>query len=150
MTAESLMKHFSMEEHPENGSFVEKHYIHTGDDRPASGMMYYYVAPGERTEFHVIDCDEYWCYSAGSPLEIWCVDENGEVSVKLLGIEEGCEPGIYLRRGVTFASKHPGSTEEGTFLVCITVPRFRYEGFTLISRETMTERCPETTAFFES
>lgn len=149
MTPESLMKHFSMEEHAENGSFVEKHYKHTGDGRPASGMIYYYVAAGERTEFHVIDCDEYWCYTAGSPLEIWCVDESGKLTVNRLGIEEDCEPGVYVRHGIIFASRHPKGADEGTFLTCITVPRFQYEGFTLIPQESMTEKYPETAAFFQ-
>lgn len=150
MTAESLMKRFSMAEHPENGAYVEKHYLHTGRGRPASGMIYYFVAAGERTEFHVIDCDEYWCYTAGSPLEIWCVDEEGTLTVKLLGIGEDCEPGIFLRHGVIFASRHPAGAGEGTFLCCITVPRFRYEGFTLIPEEIMTEKYPGTAAFFQN
>lgn len=148
MTAESLMKRFSMTGHVENGAFVEKHYEHSGADRAKSGLIYYYVAPDERTEFHVIDCDEYWCYSCGSTLEIWTADEAGELSVHLLGTEECCEPAVYLRSGLAFASKHPDGAAEGTFLSCITVPRFSYEGFTLIPEKDMVEKCPAAAAFF--
>ena len=98
---EELMKYFSMEEHPENGQFVEKHYVNEGEDRAASGSIYYYVAPGEKTAFHRIDCDEYWCYVAGNTLDLWQVSPEGEISVVKLGIEEGAEPFVYVKKGMS-------------------------------------------------
>lgn len=52
-----------------------------------SGSIYYFVAPGEITEFHRIDCDEYWCYNAGSPLEVWSV-KDGVLKKMVCGITE--------------------------------------------------------------
>lgn len=137
MTANELMQRFSMKAHPENGSFIEKHYANDYAYRAASGSIYYYVAAGERTEFHRIDCDEYWCYAAGSPLELWMIDECGAVSINRLGTEVGCEPMVYIRRGMIFASRNLRKDGDGTFLTCITVPRFSYEGFTLFSQEEL-------------
>ena len=148
MTAEELMKRFSLREHIENGAFVERHYENTAPGRAASGAIYYYVAADEVTEFHRIDCDEYWCYNAGSTLEIWQVSQDGELTVSKLGIENGCEPLVYLRSGVLFASKHPAAGADGTFLTCITVPRFTYQGFELIGRAEMLEKYPNTADFF--
>lgn len=148
MTAEELMKRFSLREHIENGAFVERHYENTAPGRAASGAIYYYVAADEVTEFHRIDCDEYWCFNAGSDLEVWQVDENGALTVSRLGIGEGCEPLVYLRSGVIFASKHADGCREGTFLTCITVPRFTYQGFELLPKETMTEQYPQTARFY--
>ncbi len=159
ITAEELMKRFSMEEHPENGQFVEKHYIHEGDGRAASGSIYYYVAPGEKTAFHRIDCDEYWCYVAGAALELWQVSPEGEVSVVNLGIEEGAEPFVYVKKGMIFASRHSektlaqqkdcGQPLQGTFLTCITVPRFTYDGFEMFPEEEMVKKYPQTTEFYQ-
>ena len=148
MTAEELMKRFSLKEHVENGAFVDRHYENTAPGRAASGSIYYYVAADEVTEFHRIDCDEYWCYNAGTDIEIWQVDENGHITVSSLGTGEGSEPLVYLRSGVIFASKHAHNFGEGTFLTCITVPRFTYEGFELISKADMLAAFPGIEAFY--
>lgn len=148
MTAEELKKRFSMGAHEENGSFAECHYESREPGRPASGSIYYYVAPGEVTAFHVIDCDEYWCYTAGDTLEIWQFDEDGTLTKHLLGIEGEAVPLVYLRKGTYFASRHREPGEEGTFLTCITVPRFTYEGFRMLSEAEMREKFPLSEGFY--
>lgn len=142
MTAKELMEKFSMSPHPENGAFVEKHFEHEGDGRASSGSIYYYVAPNEHTAFHKIDCDEYWCYVCGSPLTLCCIDEDGTISYAKLGIEEDCSPMYYFKKGVTFASINSCS-EDGTFVTCITVPRFTYDGFEMFSDEEILAKYPE-------
>lgn len=148
MTAEELMKRFSLREHIENGAFVERHYENTAPGRAASGAIYYYVAADEVTEFHRIDCDEYWCFNAGADLEVWQADEDGSVKVSKLGTGEGSEPLVYLKSGVVFASKHAPGCEDGTFLTCITVPRFTYQGFEMLDKEAMLENYPNIAQFY--
>lgn len=148
MTADELCRRFSMDAHIEKGSFAERHYPHDGAGRPASGSILYYVAPGERTQFHRIDCDEYWIYNLGAPLELWIVDTDGKTRKRMLGVEADCEPFVYLPKGVVFASRQSERAADGTFVTCITVPRFRYEGFTMLSEEEMREKYPETAAFY--
>lgn len=149
MRADELIRCYKMEQHIENGAFVEQDYPYAGSGRAPSGMIYYYVAPGELTGFHRIDCDEYWCYHAGAPLELWMIDEAGKITVTVLGIEEGCEPIVRFPAGVTFASRHRGTPADGTFLGCITVPRFTYDGFTLFTDEEMLRSYPELKSFYE-
>ena len=148
ITAEMLMERNNMQPHVENGCFVEKHYEADPSKRAESGLIYYYVAPKEITEFHRIDCDEYWCFTAGGALSIWIIDESGAVSEKKFGIDADCEPAVYFKKGVIFASKSL-SDAEGTFLTCITVPRFSPEGFELFGREEMISKFPETEKFYE-
>ena len=148
ITAESLLRRFALSDHVENGAFVDCHYESTEEGRPASGSIYYYVSPDELTKFHEIDCDEYWCYIKGSPLELWQIDTDGKITVTKLGIEEGCQPLVYFKSGVKFASRHFRKETEGTFLSCITVPRFTYDGFTLCEDEDILRDYPETKAFF--
>lgn len=147
-TAEDLLIRYSMDRHPENGAFVERHYPHDEDSRAASGSIYYYVGPDERTAFHVIDCDEYWCYTSGTALEVWAIDPDGELTVRRLGTEAGCEPMLYLKKGVIFASRHAEGASEGTFIVCITVPRFTYQGFRMLTEMETLALCPAAQAFF--
>lgn len=148
MKAEELVRRYTMEKHLENGIFIERHYESDTPGRAESGSIFYYVAPGEITEFHRIDCDEYWCYNAGSTIEIWSFDIDGTLRRLLLGTEEGAEPFVFFRRGEIFASRLPKDAEDGTFVTCVTVPRFSYDGFEMIERETMLEMYPESAEFW--
>lgn len=148
MRADKLIDRYSMEDHRENGIFIENHYESKKPGRPDSGSIYYYVAPGEHTEFHRIDCDEYWCYNAGSPLEVWSV-KDGEIKKMVCGISEGAEPVLFLERGEIFASRLPEDAGDGSFITCITVPRFTYEGFEMFTKDKMMEMYPEVGEFWE-
>ena len=150
MKASDLIQKFAMEEHPENGAYVECHYISEIEGRADSGSIYYYVAPGEKTEFHRIDCDEYWCYNAGATIELWVIDNNGMLQKKLLGITDGAEPMVFFRRGEIFASRLSKDSDDGTFVTCVTVPRFTYDGFELFEKEKMVEMYPEAAGFWEN
>ena len=149
MRAIDLAGRFDITKHPENGSFKEYHYESTEGGRAGSGSIVYYVGPEEKTEFHVIDCDEYWCYSEGADLEIWIIDEEHKLRIEKLGVEEGSMPFVYVKKGSIFASKHGSNASDGTFLVCITVPRFSYDGFRLVEKEEAVEYCPDVIRFFE-
>ena len=149
MTANELMKRYNMQDHVEHGAFLERHYAAPITERALSGLMYYYVAPGERTQFHRIDCDEYWCYAAGAPLELWMLEENGRLSTAVLGVEDGCEPVIFVMKGLIFAAKSLSRGEDGTFLSCITVPRFSADALELFSEDDILARCPEVCRFYQ-
>ena len=149
MTADELMKKYAMDSHMENGTFLEKHYLSEKPGRADSGSMYYYVAPGERTKFHRIDCDEYWCHNAGADIEIWSLTPEGELKKLLLGTSEQAEPLAFFKSGEIFASRIPDNSADGAFITCITVPRFNYDGFELIEKEKMTGLCPETAEFWK-
>lgn len=149
MKAKELIKKYAMEQHIENGAFIERHYESKTSGRAQSGSIYYYVAPGEITEFHRIDCDEYWSYNAGATIEIWIFDEEGVLHKHLLGITDGAEPLVYMKSGDIFASRLSKDSSDGTFITCITVPRFTYDGFELFERERIIEMYPEAESFWK-
>lgn len=149
MKVDELVKYYRMDVHEENGAYLERHYKAGDEERPASGSIYYYLGPKELAQFHVIDCDEYWAYSGGSPLEIWQFSPTGELTRSRLGLGLGLEPLVYIPAGTWFGAKHFAGAEEGTFLSCITVPRFQYEGWRLISEQEITEKYPEAKEFYE-
>lgn len=148
MKAKELIKRYSMDRHAENGMFIERHFENNGAGRASSGSIYYYVAPAEHTEFHRIDCDEYWCFNAGSSLELWIIGIDGKLRICRCGISEGDEPSIRLAAGEIFASRLPADASDGCFITCITVPRFSYDGFELISKDYILEMTPEAAGFW--
>ena len=137
-----------MQGHEENGLYLEQHYLNESSSRAASGSTLFYVPKGESTLFHRIDCDEYWCYHAGAPLETWTISPDGKLNIEKLGIDEGCKPFIYFPKGAVFGSRSPKSSGDGTFFTCITVPRFSYSTFELLDREQVTALCPGADAFW--
>ena len=148
MKACELIKKYLTDRHPENGAFIEKHYVSDEPGRAASGSILYYVAPGEFTEFHRIDCDEYWCHNAGADLEVWSFTPDGTLRKQILGTSGQAEPFAFFRRGEIFASRLPESSTDGALITCITVPRFAYEGFEILEKEKMLELYPESSGFW--
>lgn len=149
MKAKDLIKNYSMEQHIENGVFIEQHYTSDTPGRAESGSIYYYVAPGETTEFHRIDCDEYWCYNAGSTIEIWSFGIDGTLHKHFLGTDKNATPFVFFRRGEIFASRLSAECDDGTFITCITVPRFTYDGFEAFEKEQMIKMYPESANFWD-
>ena len=149
MTADDLAKKYNLQPHEENGAYFERHYIAPKNIRAASGAIYYYLAAKEKAQFHQIDCDEYWAYVLGSPLELWLIDGTKKISRQILGIEKNAEPLIYVPQGTIFGARHLDGAEDGTFLSCITVPRFDYKGWKLFSKEEMLKTSADVAKFYE-
>ena len=149
MRASDLIKRYAAERHAENGAYIERHYSSDKPGRAASGSIYYYVAPGEITKFHRIDCDEYWCHNAGSDVEIWSFTPDGLLKKHVLGTSEKAEPFAFFAKGEIFASRLPADSDDGAFITCITVPRFTYDGFKVIEKEDMIRLYPSSSEFCE-
>lgn len=141
VSADELARQLNMQPHEEGGAFLELESQGASERKP-SGSIYYYLPQGAVSDFHVIDCDEYWTHSAGDVLELWVIDEKGELSVQRLGVAADANPLVKVTAGCIFAARHAGERADGTFVSCITVPQFRYEGWRLVSREDALSRCP--------
>lgn len=148
MNVNELREKYNMQPHEENGSYSECHYSYDGAGRAPSGSSYFYTAPGEKTLFHRIDCDEYWSFNAGSIVEVWLIDEKGKLEIRKLGLGEDADPLVFIPKGTVFGSRNTDAGGEGTFFTCITVPRFDYKGFELVDREDVKKLCPESEAFW--
>lgn len=149
--ADELAKRFGMEPHVEGGSFVElDDPLPAGAPRAASGVIYYHLGAKEYSDFHVLDSDEYWLWHAGTPLEIWSIDEKEGLRISRLGIDDESEPCVLLRAGEIFGARHlRGDCADGTLVSCVTVPRFSYASYRILPKEEMLEKYPETAAFFD-
>lgn len=149
MTRETMIERFGMKPHVEGGLFCELYQEENREGvRGASGVIYYALGPDERADFHCLDCDEYWLYHSGSPLDIWSYDAAGRLTVQRMGLEEGAQPCVLLKAGCLFGARPaPGATEP-TLLSCVTVPQFSYAHYRLLTREEMLAAHPDAAAFF--
>lgn len=148
MDIKKMIEKYNMKPHEENGAYAECHYPHEGTERAASGSSCFYTGPGEKTLFHRIDCDEYWCFHAGSDLEVWMIDPDGTLTIKTFGLGKDADPVIYFPKGMIFGSRNLDLQGEGTFFSCITVPRFDYQGFEILEEEEVLKICPSANVFF--
>ena len=151
ISADVLAKRFGMEPHVEGGSFVElDEPLPEGAPRAASGVIYYHLGAEEFSDFHVLDSDEYWLWHAGTPLEIWMVDEDGALEVRRLGVDPESEPCVLLKAGVIFGARHvKGDADDGTLVSCVTVPRFSYASYRILPEAEMLEKYPAVKPFFD-
>lgn len=149
MDIETLAKNMGLKPHPEKGLFLEQHYVNDSKDRAKSGCIYYYVGSDEKTKFHKIDCDEYWIYNGGSAIEVWIITDRGKINVELLGTDTGCKPAVYIKKGWIFASKHSKGCSYGTFITCITVPRFDKDGFEMYEDKHILSKYPKIKEFYD-
>ncbi|MBR4081067.1 MAG: cupin domain-containing protein [Clostridia bacterium] len=149
---QKLIERFELEPHVEGGAFRELYHASgTAANRLASGVIYYALGPGEQSDFHVLDSDEYWFYHAGTTLELWSVQEDGSMKVERLGIEEGAQPCVLMRKNVIFGARHAVNDEHARILVsCVTVPEFTYETYRILPKEEMLTKYPASAAFFRA
>ena len=68
--------------------------------------------------------------------------------IRRLGIEDGAEPCLLLKAGVVFGARHLSGAEDGTFVSCVTVPRFSYDNYRILPKEEMLEKYPASAAFY--
>ena len=149
LKAEEIIENLGMKPQEEGGLVRENHYPFSGPGRAASGQAYYYFRPNVSTQFHTLDCDEYWVYHAGRDLEVWIIDPQGRKRILRFGSSKEAVLTVYLPKGVAFAAKPVGVAETGTLISAITVPRFSNDGIHLLEPEEVIRMCPEAKAFFE-
>ena len=150
MRADDLAARFNLEPHVEGGTFVElNEAVPEGMGRAPHGVIYYHLGSNEHSDFHVLDSDEYWLWHAGSTLEIWIVNDDGSMRIQRLGVEDGADPCVLIKAGVIFGARHMAGACDGTFVSCVTAPRFSYEHYRILPREEMLEKYPASAAFFE-
>lgn len=152
-TAEYFIEKLDMIAHPEGGfykeTFVSEETITDGDldvnfngTRDLWSSIYFLLRDGEVSNFHRLKSDEMWYYHSGSPLTIYMISPEGELTEKQLGldIEKGEMPQVLVPKNYIFGS---AMNEGGYALVgCMVSPGFQFEDFELFSREELIEKYP--------
>ena len=136
-----------MQAHPEGGYFKEVYRSDLEIDveqgsRPAATSIYYLLRAGEFSAFHRIKSDETWYFHAGGPIEIVVIDEWGNLTKQLVGLEleKGMFPQFTVNAGRWFAS-HPKG--EFSLVGCSVAPGFDFRDFEMADRQQLLKDYPQ-------
>jgi len=139
-----LKNFYKLETHVEGGSFAE---VYTSpfaqNNRATAGSIYFMLVRDDISHFHKIDCDEIWYYHEGGGLKIFII-QNGKLETFLLGknIEQNQRAMVIIPAGAIFAAENLDKNSY-TFVSCATTPKFKYEGFKLLTRAEILEVYPQ-------
>ncbi len=141
---DELKETYHLEKHVEGGSFSEIYtapFPHEG--RSMAGSIYFLLDAGEISHFHQIDCDEIWYWHEGCGMKITMLLENGKKEFLLGGdIAAGQRACAVIPKGCIFAAENL-QPDGYTFISCVTVPHFRYEGFRLADKKEIRQKYPD-------
>lgn len=153
-TAQKLIEHLSLSKHPEGGWYREiyrssdvipAHALphRYGDARNVSTSIYYMLTGNEFSAFHRLKSDEIWHFYMGTPLKIWMIDENGNLSSIILGqnIEANECLQYVIKRNTWFAASLI-QTDSFALLGCTVAPGFHFSDFELGKRNELKNLFP--------
>lgn len=130
MTADELIAHLGLEQHPEGGWYRQT-WASEGEGRPAGTCIYFLLREGEASHWHRVDAGEIWHFYAGTPLVLSVSETDvGPAEDYVLGPDfaAGQRPQIVVPEGWWQAADAP----DGWALVgCTVSPGFQFEGFEL-------------------
>lgn len=149
------IEHYKMQTHPEGGYFAET-YRSTekipqnalpsrfkGERSFATGI-YFLLESHHISALHRIKSDEMWHFYAGCPLDVFMIDEAGNLTVFRLGNnpENGEVFQAVVPAGVRFGSK-PTLLNSYSLVGCTVSPGFDFEDFEMKSRGELLEMFPK-------
>lgn len=129
MTAQEIIDHLHLQQHPEGGWFRET--WRAGNEGRATGTCIYFLLPaGESSHWHRVDATEIWLYHSGAPLILSLSEtDKGPATEHVLSpdLSQGA-PQLIVPEGHWQAAR---STGDYTLVSCTVSPGFEFEGFEL-------------------
>lgn len=129
MTADQIIEHLGLQQHPEGGWYKES-WRAGNDGRPTGTCIYFLLKGDERSHWHRVDAAEIWLYHAGAPLVLsMAASDAGPAQDHLLtpDLTKGA-PQLVVPEGHWQAAR---STGDYTLVSCTVSPGFQFEGFEL-------------------
>lgn len=155
--AQYFINHLQLQPHPEGGWYKETY--RSEDEISVAGLpnrfsasrvvstgIYFLLEDGDFSAFHRIKSDEMWHFYAGDTLEIFVIDEQGELEVICLGadIANGEVFQAVVKAGAWFASK-PKSTAVFSLVGCTVAPGFDFDDFEMAQCDLLVAEFPKHT-----
>lgn len=149
MNANYYITTLNLEKHPEGGYYKETYRsdeIVSIDDRKRNvgTSIYFLLESRDVSHFHKLKSDEIFHFHDGSPLEIYIIDSEGELTRHVLGldIKKGEYPQILIPRGSIFGAEVINKNSF-TLVGCTVFPGFSFEDFELLDRKYLLKLYPE-------
>lgn len=144
---EELIKHYSLQKHPEGGYFVETFRSNINVDveqgkRSMSTAIYFLITQNEISHFHRIKSDEGWHFYLGDPLKVIEITPEGELIETILGkdFQAGQVQQYFVKAGNWFASTSLGDC---SFFGCTVAPGFDFADFEMAKKDQLNDLFPE-------
>ena len=153
-TGKYFIEKLNMKQHEEGGYYAE--YLKSKDVRDFSDVnpdfdgnrmlwssTYFLLKDREVSVFHTIKSDEIWYYNSGTALNVYIINENGEMRKEKLGldIDRGEQPQVLIPKGSIFGAEMDGTGY--TLFTCMCAPGFDYADFKLCERAELLEKYPQ-------
>ena len=155
LTVQQLIRHFSLEPHPEGGwykqTYKSKETVaaaclpqHFGGDRSIATAIYFLLEQGNFSAFHRIKSDECWHFYAGEALLIYVIRQDGAMEMITLGndIAAGQLFQYVVPANCWFASR-PASGSAFCFVGCTVSPGFDFADFELADAAVLAKEFPQ-------
>jgi uncharacterized protein len=131
-TAAEAIEVLGLIAHPEGGWYAETWRAEADEGvRPSGSAILYLLAAGERSDWHRVDADEIWQFSAGDPLElrVWAEGDEDVTVHRLRGdmVDDGVVQAV-VPAGAWQTARPLGTW---TLVGCVVTPGFEFEGFEL-------------------
>jgi uncharacterized protein len=138
--------------HPEGGYYKEIYrnpitsnfQNYPDNNRHLSTSIYYLLRSDNVSKFHQLLSDEIWYYHYGSSVNIYIIDQNGNLKIQKLGpqIEKGHMLQVIIKKGLIFGASIDNADSFSLF-GCMVSPGFDFKDFKLISRQKLLEKYPQ-------
>ncbi|MTI03485.1 cupin domain-containing protein [Roseibium sp. RKSG952] len=129
MTAQDIIDHLGLQQHPEGGWFKET-WRADNEGRATGTCIYFLLREGESSHWHRVDATEIWLYHSGAPLILSLSEtDQGPATKHLLSpdLSQGA-PQLIVPKGHWQAAR---TTGDYTLVSCTVSPGFEFDGFEL-------------------
>jgi predicted cupin superfamily sugar epimerase len=153
--AQFYINAYNMQAHPEGGYFAETYRSAENIPRNAlpsrfkgnrsfSTGIYFLLESHHISALHRIESDEMWHFYAGCPLNVYVIDNQGDLIIIRLGNnpENGEVFQAVVPAGCWFGSK-PAESDSYSLVGCTVAPGFDFEDFEMKSRDELLTMFPQ-------
>ncbi len=154
-TAQYWIDTLSLLPHPEGGWYRETYRCREtvapsslpsryGSSRSFSTCIYYLLRGDDISTLHQLKQDEIWHFHDGSPLEVYCISQQGTLNIHRVGRNPSKDelPQLIIPAGTIFGARLL-TPKSYALISCTVSPGFEFEDFSLLSREELLGRFPQ-------
>jgi predicted cupin superfamily sugar epimerase len=148
------IKELKLKPHPEGGHYVEtyKSQVYTSENevaqcknrRQCASLIYYLLNKEECSAFHRLQSDEIWLFHAGSPLNLYLIEPNGDLRIEKLGAQPDREENlqVFVPANTWFAAELNQNDSYG-LMSCLVSPGFEWQQFELADKNKLLQEFPK-------
>ncbi len=150
-----IINELNLMPHPEGGYFIET-YRSDGTikedslnktyngERNYSTCIYFLLTSNTFSAFHKIRQDEIWHFYEGSPIELFTISVNGNLSKHIIGLDlkNGQKPQLIVPGNHWFAASVLNK-DSYALVGCTVSPGFDFEDFVLGTKKELVEKFPQ-------